>query len=115
MVRRDPAATTVPSPQIFALRTPTPAPAPAPSANEPEDTARYSLVLSPTSNTREAAERLRHYVGRRGHEAVVEVIGRAPREQFKVRIVGLRTRATAQRIRAALEREHLQPTIVPPG
>lgn len=111
MVRRDPAPTKAPSPQIFALR----APEAPPVVNEPADAGRYSLVLSPTSNTREAAERLRHYVGRRGHEAVVEVVGRAPRQAYKVRIVGVRTRATAQRIRAALEREHLQPTIVPPG
>ena len=73
-----------------------------------------SATLSPTSNTREAAERLRHYVSRRGHEAMVEVAGHPPRQQYKVRIVGLPTRATAMRIRAALEREHLQPTVVPP-
>jgi hypothetical protein len=45
---------------------------------------------------------------------MVEVVGQAPRQRYKVRIVGLRTRASAMRIRAALEREHLQPTVVPP-
>jgi D-alanyl-D-alanine carboxypeptidase (penicillin-binding protein 5/6) len=124
MVRNDPVPK-APPPQIFALRTPQAPSAPsepsAPSASlaapprtEPDANGRYSLVLSPASNTREAAERLRHYVSRRGHEAMVEVVGQAPRQRYKVRIVGLRTRASAMRIRAALEREHLQPTVVPP-
>jgi D-alanyl-D-alanine carboxypeptidase (penicillin-binding protein 5/6) len=116
MVRNDPVPK-APPPQIFSLRTPQAPPTPpAPHApSEPPDAnGRYSLVLSPASNTQEAAERLRHYVSRRGHEAMVEVVGHAPRQQYKIRIVGLRTRASAMRIRAALEREHLQPTVVPP-
>lgn len=111
MVARDPDPATAPSPQIFAMRAPTT----ADPVSDPGKTDRYSLVLSPTYNSREAAERLRHYVGSRGHEAVVEVLGRAPRQRYKVRIVGLQTRASAMRIRAALEHEHLQPTIVPPS
>jgi len=73
----------------------------------------YSLLLMPTVNNRDAAERLRHYVDRRGHAAVVEAVGR-PRH-YQVRVVGLTTETDAVRARAALERENLQPTLVPPG
>jgi len=111
MVSRDPDPVTAPSPRLFALR----APGTAASASAPQEDKRYSLVIVPTANTREAAERLRHYVSSRGHEAVVEVLGRAPQQRYKVRIVGLRSRASAIRVSAALEREHLQPTIVPPS
>jgi D-alanyl-D-alanine carboxypeptidase len=114
MAARTPASAAGPvaAPRLFALRAP-----PLVDSASGRDGADhgYSLVVSPLSNSREAAERLRHYVSRRGHEAVVEVLGRAPRERYKVRIVGLRGRAAALRVRAALEREHLRPTIVPPG
>jgi D-alanyl-D-alanine carboxypeptidase (penicillin-binding protein 5/6) len=89
----------------------------APAAGLPPgvaiETSPYSLLLMPTVNNRDAAERLRLYVDRRGHVAVVEVVGR-PRH-YQVRILGLTSETDAVRAQAALQRENLHPTLVPPG
>ncbi len=75
----------------------------------------YSVLLVPAHNSRPAAERLRHYVDRRGHYAVVEAVG-PPRERvYRVRILGLPDLDAALETGAELRAEHLQPTIIPPG
>ena len=73
----------------------------------------YSLILVPGYNTPGAAERLRHFISRRGHSAVIETIGLDRSRQYRVRVVGLRTLDAALRARAELRAEHLYPTIEP--
>jgi D-alanyl-D-alanine carboxypeptidase len=75
----------------------------------------YSLVLTPSHNSRDAAERLRHFIDRRGHQAVVETSGKLPDRQYHVRVVGLPTRDAALRAQSRLEGENLRPTLIPPG
>jgi D-alanyl-D-alanine carboxypeptidase len=88
--------------------------APPPPADS-DDAPGYSLVLMPADNTRDAAERLRHFVGRRGHHAIVETTGSAESRTYRVRVVGLPSRAAALQAGDELRAEHLQPAIVPPG
>lgn len=80
-----------------------------------DDEAGYSLVLMPADNSRAAAERLRHFVGRRGHHAIVETTGSADSRFYRVRVVGLPSREAALRAGDQLRAEHLSPAIVPPG
>ena len=84
---------------------------PPPSDLDATDT--YSLVLVPVHNSRAAAERLRHYVDRRGHYAVVETTGNAP-EHYRVRILNLPDLDAALETGARLRAENLEPVIVPP-
>ncbi len=86
-----------------------------PQPADSDDTPGYSLVLMPADNTRAAAERLRHFVGRRGHHAIVETTGSAESRTYRVRVVGLPSRAAALQAGDELRAEHLQPAIVPPG
>jgi D-alanyl-D-alanine carboxypeptidase len=80
-----------------------------------DDGEGYSLVLMPADNSRAAAERLRHFVGRRGHRAVVETTGSVESRLYRVRIVALPSREAALRAGDRLRAEHLNPAIVPPG
>jgi len=89
--------------------------APLEDAAPADDQAGYSLVLMPADNSRAAAERLRHFVGRRGHRAVVETTGAADSRFYRVRVVGLPSREEALRAGDLLRAEHLSPAIVPPG
>jgi D-alanyl-D-alanine carboxypeptidase len=75
----------------------------------------YTIVLTPSHNSRAAAERLRHFVDRRGHRAIIESVGPARGRQYRVRVRGLPTRGAALRAAAALRAQHLRPTLVPPG
>lgn len=85
------------------------------AANEPVGLNQYSLFLTPAQNSRDAAERLRHFVDRRGLYAVVEAAGPPHERRYHVRVLGLPTRQAALRAHTRLRAEHLQPTIVPPG
>jgi D-alanyl-D-alanine carboxypeptidase len=92
-----------------------PAGDPRTAARAPEGVAReYSVVLAP-SPSRDAAERLRHFVGRRGHRAIVEAIGPPGARRYHVRVIGLPDRAAAERTATRLRTENLRPTVVPPG
>jgi hypothetical protein len=88
-------------------------PPPPPPDSDAAD--RYSLLLVPAHNSRAAAERLRHYVDRRGHYAVVEAVGPPGGRQYRVRILGLPDLDAALETGSELRGEHLTPTIVPPG
>jgi D-alanyl-D-alanine carboxypeptidase (penicillin-binding protein 5/6) len=103
-------------PHVVALRRATEgAAAPGDTPPAPIATDAYSVVLVPSLNSLEGAERLRHYLDRRGHHAVVEVTGPPEGRSYRVRIPGLPDLDAALEKGAELRDEQLVPTIVPPG